>query len=282
MGQGRREVTPLHRVLSASPAAVPHHQRQGFLLGRFAATLAVTLTGCRLLCPSSLAGKSRRCVGVSSPSPLWQQTAWFWSQGLGKAQPADSASKALAPASLAGGCSLTGGYQDWGLGALHSLLPQDPAEGSDPLVGTCPDPHPSVGKGLGLPEGAFCRCCVGETVGAGGGGVCATQCRSPPSPIPWAGGEMGRMLRWPPMEKPSPPGRIAASRGHFWQVTHLTYLGAGAEGSAAPRGARPLPGQRRESRCSAGMEMFSTGAVGEGVCIWPAKSCPSFAAQLQP
>lgn len=100
---------------------------------------------------------------------LWQQTAWLWSQGLGKAQPADSASKAPAPASLAGGYSLAGSFHDWGLWGLHSLLPQDPAEGLDPLAGTCLDPHPSVGKGLGLPEGAFCRCCIGETVGAGGG-----------------------------------------------------------------------------------------------------------------
>ncbi|CAM9686301.1 unnamed protein product [Bubo scandiacus] len=83
------------------------------------------------------------------PSPLRQQMV-----GLGPRAgegSANSTGKTPAPASLAGGCSLAGGYQDRG---SHSPLPQDPAAGG---AGTG---SPLWARGSGAARRSVLRCCV--------------------------------------------------------------------------------------------------------------------------
>lgn len=118
-----------------------------------------------------------------------------------------------------------------------------------------------------------------------------TQCCSPPSTIPWVGRNRGHCRGitpklQPPAEARSPPWRIVValelpgSRGHFWQVTHLTYFRAGTKGRTHP--GVPIPSLGSEGSPDASLGWRHLHGGGGGVCVWPDKSCPSFAAWLQP
>lgn len=228
-------MTPLHRELLALPAP-------GISPGA-----VCSRPRCRL-CPSGLAGKSGCCAWVSPPVTPPAANGVGLEPGAGGGAACRQCRQSPGTRVLGQGLFSCRGLPE--LGGLHSPLPQAPA-----------------GQGLGAP----CRHVPGPSAqheqGAAGGSVlqvllhlgtawswgCGTQCRSSPLPIPWAGENPGT-LRWHCSRAvatgrsavPTSAHRCGPGGGHFWQVTHPTYLGAGADGHTAPRGAHPLPGQQRE------------------------------------